>query len=68
MNPESPYEIPQRSLPQATLEMSLLHTCRYKLPDGKARALLGYEPLITFPEASRRTIAWLAFAGYPVRS
>jgi nucleoside-diphosphate-sugar epimerase len=50
-----------------TLEKALLHTCRVKLPCDAALAELGYEPPIAFEEACRRSIGWLAFAGYPVR-
>jgi hypothetical protein len=46
--------------------MSLLHQCQYKLPDAKARKVLGYSPSVSFAEGSRRTVGWLAFAGYPV--
>ena len=52
--------------PVATLEMVLLHQCQYKLPDTKARKMLGYQPIVSFPEACCRSIGWLAFAGYPV--
>jgi hypothetical protein len=50
----------------ATLEMALLYRCAYKLPFDKAARLLRYEPRVSFELACRRTIAWLAFAGYPV--
>jgi 2-alkyl-3-oxoalkanoate reductase len=52
--------------PVASLEMSLLHRCAWKLQHAKATRELGYEPVVTFPEAQRRTLAWLQFAGYPV--
>lgn len=52
--------------PVASLEMTLLQQCQYKLPDTKARKMLGYQPAVSFAEASRRTVGWLAFAGYPV--
>ena len=48
------------------LEASILQTCAYRFPTTKARRLLGFEPPIAFDEASRRTVAWLGFAGYPV--
>lgn len=48
------------------LETSILQTCGYRFPTTKARRLLGFEPPIAFDEASRRTVAWLGFAGYPV--
>ena len=52
--------------PEVTLEMDLLGRCGYKLPDAKARALLGYEPIVGFDEGMRRTLGWLRFAGFPV--
>lgn len=61
-----PKQQPATTKPTATLEMALLHRCQYKLPYTKARKLLGYEPVVAFHEACRRSIAWLAFAGYPV--
>ena len=63
----SPWQVPHASMPQATLEMSLLHQCSYKLPFDKAGRLLKYEPPVSFAEACRRTVSWLAFAGYPVK-
>lgn len=52
--------------PQATLEMTLLQSCRWQLPWSKAAAVLGYQPLISLAEGMRRSVAWLEFAGYPV--
>jgi dTDP-D-glucose 4,6-dehydratase len=46
--------------------MSLLQTCRYKLPYEKAERLLGYQPSVSFEDGIRRTIGWMEFAGYPV--
>jgi len=51
-----------------TVEMTLLHRCRYKLPSEKAAARLHYRPRVTFAEACRRSVGWLRFAGYPVRA
>ena len=62
----SNWQTPRRLAPQATLEMSLLHQCGHRLPHTKAKKMLAYEPVVSFPEACRRTISWLAFAGYPV--
>lgn len=62
----SPWETAESPRPRASLEMSLLQQCDYKLPTDKARAMLGYEPSVSFAEGSRRTISWLEFAGYPV--
>jgi 2-alkyl-3-oxoalkanoate reductase len=59
-------ESPQGTSRQAPLEDSILQTCGYRFPTAKARRLLGFEPSVSFDEASRRTVAWLGFAGYPV--
>ena len=64
--PASPWFRPAEPVPAVTLETALLQRCSYQLPWAKARAILGYEPQIPFPEACGRSIAWLAFAGYPV--
>jgi 2-alkyl-3-oxoalkanoate reductase len=64
----SPWTVPPPASPRATLEMSLLYRCDYKLPHDKATRLLGYEPIVSFTEGCRRTVGWLAFAGYPVSS
>jgi nucleoside-diphosphate-sugar epimerase len=53
--------------PEVSREMFMLQSCSYRLPSRKAVASLGYHPPVSFPEASRRTVGWLAFAGYPVR-
>lgn len=52
--------------PSPTLEMALLHTSRHVPSWQKARAILGYAPVVSADEAWRRTIAWMAEAGYPV--
>lgn len=62
----SPFEMRSEPPPRASLEMSLLHTCQYKLPHEKAERLLSYNPPVSFAEGCRRTVGWLAFAGYPV--
>jgi nucleoside-diphosphate-sugar epimerase len=51
---------------RATLEQSLLQTCRHKLPHDKAARILGYEPRVSFRESCQRTVGWMTFAGYPV--
>jgi nucleoside-diphosphate-sugar epimerase len=56
----------EHTAPAASLEMDLLGRCEYKLPDTKARALLGYEPIVGFEEGMRRTLGWLRFAGFPI--
>jgi 2-alkyl-3-oxoalkanoate reductase len=57
----------RHSIPQATLEMALLYRCAYKLPHTKAKQILGYEPIVPFDEACRRTLGWLEFSGYAVK-
>jgi nucleoside-diphosphate-sugar epimerase len=44
-----------------------LQQCSLKLPNGKAKSLLAYEPPVSFEEGMRRTIAWMKSAGYPVQ-
>ncbi len=65
-NGRSPWENPLPPQPVAIPERALLNQCRYKLPFNKATALLGYEPIVSFNEGCRRSVAWLAFAGYPI--
>jgi len=55
------------SRPPYSREMALLHSCAVRLPCTKAERLLEYRPPVTFEEGCRRSLAWLAFAGYPVR-
>ena len=49
-----------------TEELSLLQQCAWRLPIAKAQATLRYQPPVTFAEGMRRSLGWLAFAGYPV--
>lgn len=63
----SPWLMPGSPVPTVRTEMALLHRCPYKLPFDKARGLLGYEPETSFEDGMNRSLAWLAFAGYPVR-
>jgi nucleoside-diphosphate-sugar epimerase len=53
---------------EVSQERALLHRCSYKLPSTKAEIELGYRPIVAFEEGCRRSVAWLSFAGYPVRS
>jgi 2-alkyl-3-oxoalkanoate reductase len=64
----SPFERSALPKPAPTLEKALLHRCRTKLPWRKARERFGYGPVVSFEEGCRRSVAWLAFAGYPVAS
>lgn len=60
------WQLPLPTQPVARREMMLLYQCQYKLPHTKAEKMFGYQPLVSFAEGCRRTIDWLAFAGYPV--
>lgn len=64
--PPSPWTLPSVARPTATQEMALLYRCRTKLPIEKAQRELGYVPRVALAEACAQTVAWLAFAGYPV--
>ncbi len=64
--PPTPWERPDKQEPVISKEMALLYQCQYQFPFEKARKILGYKPVVSFPEACRRTIGWLEFAGYPV--
>jgi nucleoside-diphosphate-sugar epimerase len=50
---------------EITEERTLLHRCRTKLSSTRAERELGYQPIVSFEEACRRCVGWLAFAGYP---
>jgi nucleoside-diphosphate-sugar epimerase len=52
---------PADALPEATVsdEIALLQRCRWRLPNDKARRLLGYSPPVPFAEGCDRSIAWL---------
>jgi nucleoside-diphosphate-sugar epimerase len=63
-----PWALPPRVAPklEVTREMEILYQCAYRLPHDKAVRRLGYRPPVSFAEGMRRSVAWLAFAGYPV--
>lgn len=63
-----PPTLPSKPKLIVTQEMALLQQCQYKLPFKKAEKILNYEPIVSFPEASHRSVDWLASAGYPVIS
>jgi len=45
--------------PAVTTEIVELHRCEWKLPNDKARRLLGYVPPVSFAEGVRRSAVWL---------
>jgi hypothetical protein len=53
--------------PTVTQEKADLHQCRVRLPADKARRDLGFTPQVDFVSACGKSVAWLDFAGYPVR-
>jgi hypothetical protein len=59
---------PQNGQPIISREMAMLYSCQYKLPHTKAARILGYQPPVSFRESTWRTVAWLAFAGYPIKT
>jgi nucleoside-diphosphate-sugar epimerase len=65
--PASSWELPQPPRPVVTQEMALLHQCRWRFPNDKARRCLGYSAIIPFSEGCRRSMQWLGFVGIPVR-
>ena len=64
----SSWVLPNKPGPQITEECSVLHQCSVQLPWKKAESILGYQPTVSFAEGMKRSVGWLAFAGYPVKS
>ncbi len=64
----SEWALPVPPGPAITEEMCRLQNCDWQFPWAKAQRLLGYEPGVSFAEGMRRSVAWLAFAGYAVKS
>jgi nucleoside-diphosphate-sugar epimerase len=46
-------------------EFAALQRCRWRLPNDKAIARLGYDPPVSFAEGCRRSIDWLLFHRAP---
>ncbi len=55
----SPWELPPVPQPSPDRAMTLLQQCGYRLPQDKARRMLGYEPPVPFEEGLDRTLAWV---------
>lgn len=64
----SPWASSEKPRPQVTAEIAALQQCNWQMPCAKAEKLLGYQPQISFSEGMERSIGWLKFAGYPVKS
>lgn len=60
----NPWLLPKTTRPVATLEMTLLYSCRTKLSHAKAVARLAYQPPVSFADGMRRSVAWLRAAGH----
>jgi hypothetical protein len=56
------WSLPSAPVPRFTQELALLQQCRWQLPSDRAIRRLGYRPVVDFPTALRRSLAWLAFA------
>ncbi len=56
------WALPSAPTPNISEEMAELQKNRWKFPHTKAEKTLGYAPPVTFPEAMRRSLAWLQFA------
>jgi nucleoside-diphosphate-sugar epimerase len=52
-------EMAPQPQPVVTEMMAILQQSEYKLPFDKAQKILGYEPVVTFQEGCRHSIAWL---------
>ena len=64
----SPWPSDGKPRPHVTAEMAALQQCDWQMPCAKAEKFLGYKPQISFAEGMERSIGWLKFAGYPVKS
>lgn len=60
--PADSWQLPSEPAPRVTQELALLQTCRWSLPSRLAHQRLGYTPVVDFPTALARSLAWLAFA------
>jgi nucleoside-diphosphate-sugar epimerase len=56
------WQLPRKPQPRITEELTLLQQCRWQLPSDRAAQRLGYQPVVDFPTAIQRSLAWLAFA------
>ncbi|MBC8040442.1 MAG: NAD(P)-dependent oxidoreductase [Opitutaceae bacterium] len=56
------WSLPAEPAPRITQELALLQQCRWQIPSDRAMQRLGYRPVVDFPTAIQRSLAWLAFA------
>ena len=61
------WRLPKPPAAEIDEEMATLQQCAWKYPNQKAAHILGFKPSVPFDEGMRRTLAWMKFAGYPVR-
>jgi hypothetical protein len=62
------WQIQPEPLPVISEEMARLQRCKWKFPITKASTVLGYKPPVSFSEGMRRSIDWLGFAGFPLKT
>ncbi|HEX6978626.1 MAG TPA: NAD-dependent epimerase/dehydratase family protein [Alphaproteobacteria bacterium] len=60
------WTLPNDAIGPVPIETAMLHRCRYKFPFAKARARLGYEPVVSVEEGLIRSIRALRFAGFDI--
>jgi 2-alkyl-3-oxoalkanoate reductase len=60
ISPPQPLAAPIAAPPVVDEMMSILQRSSYQLPWSKAEQILGYQPLVSFPEGCERSISWLA--------
>lgn len=60
------WTLPDDAVGPVPIETAMLHRCRYKFPFAKARAQLGYEPIVSVEEGLIRSIRALRFAGFDI--
>jgi nucleoside-diphosphate-sugar epimerase len=65
-SPANAWALPTSPEPQIDEEIAMLQQCRWRFSNARAQCTLGYQPSVTFDEGMRRTVGWMAFAGYPV--
>ncbi|MHB8636576.1 MAG: NAD-dependent epimerase/dehydratase family protein [Fimbriimonadaceae bacterium] len=65
---ENPYALPVARGPVLSEEFLRLYACDWRLPDDKARRVLGYRAAVSFADGLVETMRWLKWAGYPVEA
>lgn len=58
----NPWQLPARMALNPSREMVLLQGCGYRLPQDRARELLGYDPQVSVEAGIDQTLKWIAWA------